>query len=144
MPRALAGCHVSPAPVQPARHPPRSPILPARLSARLALATVLSLITYLWYWGQQKKMQYVEDNKILLRELYEESELAPHKATNAAAGATGAGATGGGSLASNGAGGCLASCRLGAGQVGWVGRWAWGSVPGITLLQPASPALALS
>lgn len=58
----------------------------------LALSAALSCITYLWHWGQTKKLEYVRNNKILLRDLYDIDHIAdppaegPAEGTGAAAG----------------------------------------------------------
>ncbi|KAL4425077.1 hypothetical protein ABPG77_010391 [Micractinium sp. CCAP 211/92] len=54
----------------------------------LVLAFILSCITYLWHWGQKKKLQYIRDNKILLRDLYEVDPAGPNKAGDGGAVAT--------------------------------------------------------
>ncbi len=55
----------------------------------LVLAFILSCITYLWHWGQKKKLQYIRDNKILLRDLYEVDPAGPTKAGDGGAGVRG-------------------------------------------------------
>lgn len=50
---------------------------------------LLSCVTYLWHWGQHKKLRYIRDNKILLRDLYEVDPAGPGKAGESGTGALG-------------------------------------------------------
>ncbi|KAL4425076.1 hypothetical protein ABPG77_010390 [Micractinium sp. CCAP 211/92] len=54
----------------------------------LALSGILTCIIHLWHWGQKKKLQYIRDNKILLRDLYEVDPAGPNKAGDGGAVAT--------------------------------------------------------